>query len=116
MPIDADKLIKALQSAALAAAEKNPDTNGAAVAAVVIGSLAKFFAEKFNQLETRIGELENAPFVYDGPHEAGKTYRKGMFTTHAGSLWHCNYTTASRPGDGPAWTLAVKRGKDGKEQ
>ncbi|KQW37092.1 carbohydrate-binding family V/XII protein [Rhizobacter sp. Root404] len=59
-------------------------------------------------------ELETKPFAYDGPHEVGKTYAKGNFVTHDGSLWHCNYKTASRPGDGPAWTLAVKRGRDAR--
>lgn len=70
------------------------------------------FAKK---TESRISELERAPLVYEGPHEAGKVYDKGQFTTHNGSLWHCNYKTASRPGDGPAWTLAVKRGADGRD-
>lgn len=67
---------------------------------------------RVNALERRIEELERQPFAYDGPHEPGKTYRKGTFVTHGGSVWHCNYTTTSKPGDGPAWTLAVKRGKD----
>jgi len=31
-----------------------------------------------------------------------------------GSLFHCNYKTASSPGDGNAWTLAVKKGRDAK--
>ncbi|MFZ3081417.1 carbohydrate-binding family V/XII protein [Rhodoferax ferrireducens] len=67
------------------------------------------------KLSGRMAELEKAPLVYEGPHEAGKVYDKGQFTTHNGSLWHCNYKTASRPGDGPAWTLAVKRGADGRD-
>jgi len=70
---------------------------------------------EIRELKQRVAELEAQPFAYDGPFEGGKTYRKGTFTTHDGSLWHCNYKTASRPGDGPAWTLAVKRGRDGKD-
>ncbi|RCW65175.1 carbohydrate-binding family V/XII protein [Pseudorhodoferax soli] len=62
----------------------------------------------------RIELLEQVPFKYDGPHETDKVYERGMFVTSDGSLWHANYKTASRPGDGPAWTLAVKRGKDGR--
>lgn len=69
---------------------------------------------RIRALEDRVKELEAAPLQYDGPHETGKVYGKGMFVTHEGSLWHCNYKTASRPGDGPAWTLAVKRGKDAR--
>lgn len=37
--------------------------------------------------------------------------------TWAGSLWHCNTAgTKAKPGDGsPDWTLAVKKGRDGRE-
>ena len=46
-----------------------------------------------------------------GEHEQGDT------VTWAGSLWHCNKTgTKAKPGDGSAdWTLAVKKGRDGRE-
>jgi hypothetical protein len=70
---------------------------------------------KIEALEARIAELEREPFRYDGPHETGKAYSRRTFVTHAGSLWHANQTTASRPGDGPAWTLAAKRGRDGRD-
>lgn len=63
-------------------------------------------------VEKRLEELERAPLIYDGPYESGKEYRKGTFVTLSGSLWHCNYTTDARPGDGPAWTMAVKKGRD----
>lgn len=46
-----------------------------------------------------------------GDHEQGDT------VTWAGSLWHCNKTgTEAKPGDGSSdWTLAVKKGRDGRE-
>ena len=75
-------------------------------------AVMKMQRARSNAIEARIAELEKTPFAYDGPHESGKAYRKGTFVTHGGGLWHCNYTTASRPGDGPAWTLAVKHGRD----
>lgn len=78
-------------------------------------AVAKKADVRIKELHVRIAELEKAPLVYEGPHEVGKVYDKGQFTTHNGSLWHCNYKTASRPGDGPAWTLAVKAGRDGKD-
>ena len=89
-------------------AESALDVGAAALKGVKILQL------RIVELQTRIEELERQPFAYDGPHEAGKTYRKGTFVTHGGGLWHCNHTTASNPGDGPAWTLAVKRGKDAR--
>lgn len=67
------------------------------------------------QLEKRVAELEAMPLQYDGPHESGKVYERGTFVTHDGSVWHANRRTDSRPGDGSAWTLAVKRGKDGRD-
>jgi len=53
--------------------------------------------------------------LYRGVYVVGKVYDTGDCVTWAGSLWHCNAETTTRPGDGsPAWTLAVKRGRDGK--
>lgn len=47
----------------------------------------------------------------------GDGYLAGDTVTWAGSLWHCNVTaTKAKPGDGSTdWTLAVKKGRDGKE-
>jgi integrin beta 3 len=45
-----------------------------------------------------------------------KTYERGDGVTWAGSEWHCNETTTTKPGEGSkAWTLKVKRGRDGKD-
>jgi hypothetical protein len=53
---------------------------------------------------------------YRGVHELGAAYDTGDTVTHGGSLWHCNVLTKERPGEGSrAWTLAVKRGRDGKD-
>lgn len=54
-----------------------------------------------------------AGMTYKGVWAPGD-YARGDVVTRDGSLWHCNADTATRPGDGgPAWTLAVKRGRDG---
>lgn len=54
--------------------------------------------------------------VYKGVFDASD-YEQGDTVTWAGSLWHCNKTaTTAKPGDGsPDWTLAVKKGRDGRE-
>lgn len=53
--------------------------------------------------------------LYRGVYVPGKLYERGDVVTWAGSLWHANAETTTRPGDGaPAWTLAVKRGRDAK--
>lgn len=64
-------------------------------------------------LEQRIAELERHPFRYVGTWEGGQ-YERGEFATHRGSLWHCNFETASRPGEDASWTLCVKKGRDAK--
>jgi hypothetical protein len=54
--------------------------------------------------------------IYRGVHQAGRIYEEGDVVTWAGSLWHCNEPTDTKPeADGGAWTLAAKRGRDGKD-
>jgi len=57
------------------------------------------------------------PFLrYVGVYQDGKTYDVGDVTTWAGSTWHCKTATATKPGEGSAaWTLIVKRGRDGSD-
>jgi hypothetical protein len=63
--------------------------------------------------------------AYRGVWKEGEEYTWGDFVTLGGSLWHCNYeplyaegptpTTKAKPGTSEDWTLAVKRGRDGKD-
>lgn len=55
--------------------------------------------------------------IYRGVFKSDDPYHQGDTVTWAGSLWHCNVTgTKALPGDGSAdWTLAVKKGRDGRE-
>jgi integrin beta 3 len=53
--------------------------------------------------------------LYRGVFVPGRMYDKGDCVTFGGSIWHANAETTTRPGDGsPAWTLAVKRGRDSR--
>lgn len=53
---------------------------------------------------------------FEGVYQDGKNYELGHLVTWAGSSWHCNEPTTSKPGDGSkAWTLMVKRGRDGRD-
>ncbi|MEM5403779.1 hypothetical protein [Paraburkholderia unamae] len=67
------------------------------------------------------GTVEPHPFtlpvaLYRGVYEQGRTYEPGDIVTWAGSMWHCNATTTDKPDAGSgAWTLAVKRGRDGRD-
>lgn len=54
--------------------------------------------------------------IYRGVHVDGAQHERGDTVTWGGSLYHCNEPTTDKPGAGsPAWTLAVKRGQDGKD-
>jgi hypothetical protein len=54
--------------------------------------------------------------LYRGTWVEGRTYERGDGVTWAGSEWHCHETTRQKPGDGSkAWTLKVKRGRDGRD-
>lgn len=53
---------------------------------------------------------------YAGVYAEGASYALGDLVTWAGTTWHCNAATTTRPGEGAAaWTLMVKRGRDGKD-
>ncbi|SAL03104.1 hypothetical protein AWB78_06508 [Caballeronia calidae] len=73
-------------------------------------------------IERASGAHESASFavpvmIYRGVYRGGETYRRGDVVTWAGSLWHCNATTDTKPdAGGDAWTLAAKRGRDGKDR
>jgi len=63
-----------------------------------------------------LGTLTFPVEIYRGVYVETKTYDRGDGVTWGGSEWHCNETTTTKPGDGSkAWTLKVKRGRDGKD-
>lgn len=69
--------------------------------------------QRGDRIETRA--ITVPAMIYRGVYAPGKAYGRGDCVTWGGSLWHCNVDTVTRPGDGdPAWTLAVKRGRDAK--
>lgn len=51
--------------------------------------------------------------AYKGVWKPGH-YSAGSFVTHGGSMFHADKATDFKPGEGGGWTLAVKRGVDGK--
>lgn len=73
---------------------------------------------KFIRGETIIERKIVLPvMVYCGVYEEGKEYQKGYCVTWGGSLYHCNNATSEKPGGGSKdWTLAVKRGADGRDR
>ncbi len=73
------------------------------------------------RLSTSNGETLQKDFslpamIYQQVFKEGQAYEPGDTVTWGGSLWHCNEPTTDKPGENTkAWTLAAKRGRDGKQ-
>jgi hypothetical protein len=52
---------------------------------------------------------------YVGVHAVGKSYAKGDLVTHGGQMWAALAATEAEPGQGDAWRLATRKGRDGKD-
>lgn len=81
-----------------------------------IEKTVKPIAERIVALENRVKELEDRPVMeYAGVWDQKKVYGSGKFVTDGGSLWHSRRANVGeRPGNGDAWTLAVKKGRDAR--
>ncbi len=55
------------------------------------------------------------PFRYVGQWSCGMESERGNSVSYGGSLWHCNEGTKEKPGTSDKFTLAVKRGRDGRD-
>lgn len=75
-------------------------------------SVCEELAERLVTMESR----SPAAKLYAGVWKQGQAAEAGRLYTHGGSVWHCDKDTTGAPGeDLQAWTLAVKRGRDGKD-
>ncbi|MGK0663653.1 hypothetical protein [Serratia marcescens] len=56
--------------------------------------------------------------IYRGVFKSESSYQPGDTVTWGGSLWHCDEMTVDKPGEigSKGWTLATKRGRDGKDK
>jgi hypothetical protein len=83
---------------------------------VVIGELKREAEARCAALEAQINRLQSAveQFRYVGQWEQ-KPYRAGNFVTFASGIWHANNDTRERPGVNGDWSVAVPKGRDGKD-
>jgi hypothetical protein len=76
---------------------------------------------RVKQLEARLAEVETRGIRYLGVWQSAQEYKRGDTVTYDGSMWICVWdTTRARPGaaddsQSRAWTLAVRRGRDGRD-
>lgn len=79
------------------------------------GDDGRTYILKFDQGDVRHEyELTFPVPVYCGVFKAGDSYVPGDLVTWGGCLWHCDKETTGKP-DAGDWTLAVKKGRDGKD-
>lgn len=95
---------------------KSASPGGAAVGVDLADRLAAgvraYVAKSVAPLSARLATIEAKGWPeYMGVHQVGRTYLRGQFVTHDGSLWHANRETVTRPPGGD-WTLAAKKGTD----
>lgn len=69
---------------------------------------------------TRGDRVKEFPFsvpvqIYRGVYKDGQAYQRGDAVTWGGSQWHCDKATSDKPGEGGAWTLSTKKGRDGRD-
>lgn len=69
------------------------------------------------------GAVESKAFsipamIYRGVFKAGEAYQAGDTVTWGGSMWHCDQDSTDKPGENGSkgWTLATKRGRDGRDK
>ena len=68
------------------------------------------------KLEARVAEIELRGVAYKGVWQPALQYKLGDLVTYDGSIFHANTYTRCKPGNGSTtWSLAVKRGADGKD-
>lgn len=76
-------------------------------------AMVRALAERVDDLERRLAE---GRVDYRGVWSAGQEYRRGNLVTLHGNIFHCNRQTDGKPGeDHDGWTLAVRKGRDGKD-
>lgn len=64
--------------------------------------------------EERVASFKWPTMIYRQVFRQGEEYEPGDVVTWGGNLWHCNEKTSEKPDQGP-WTLAAKKGRDGKD-
>jgi hypothetical protein len=64
--------------------------------------------------ETHSYELVFPVPVYRDVYKEDTEYERGDMVTWGGAVWHCDAPTKDKPGT-ENWTLAVKKGRDGKD-
>ena len=82
----------------------------------VMMEYVKALRARLDEQGKKITQLETTRMKYCGVWKHGTAYCEGDFVTLRGCVWACVApTNSATPGKSPAWRLAVKAGRDGKD-
>ena len=75
-----------------------------------------YVQRQVDPLRAELAELrkELVSREYRGTWRSDTPYARHNSVTHGGSLWIARADTKQKPGDGDAWQLAVKHGRDAR--
>jgi len=116
---DLVKIAKGVRNADSAVRYSNADHFFSRMSVVSLRSICSALSQEIRSLKSRLTEMEqrSRAFTYRGVWKEAETYDLGDFCTKDGGLWHCNTRTQGyKPGETDAWTLAVQRGRDGRDR
>ncbi|MBL8576140.1 MAG: hypothetical protein JNK47_02855 [Mesorhizobium sp.] len=85
----------------------------------LIAEIAVTMKQRMDGFQARLSDIEQAKHLpYRGVWKHGEEYVPGNFVTDGGNMYHANAKSSGvRPTDDHiAWTLCVKRGRDGKDK
>lgn len=71
-------------------------------------TLVDMLTKAINRNTDRVKGIQTKGVEYRGVFQSAQEYGRGDLVTFAGSMWHANCATRTKPGDGRDWTLAVK--------
>jgi hypothetical protein len=80
---------------------------------IMVNVLVKSLEPILKRIKTLEAQLEQRK--YFGIWDSGE-YKRHNMVTHAGSLWIALSDTTGKPGETDDWQLAVKRGRDGRDE
>ena len=76
----------------------------------------RVFVRRYRCVDGRVKEFrhQTAWLIYRDVYRPGQVYVRGDVVTWGNQSWVCRETTSTKPGEGSAWRLMVRKGGDGK--
>jgi hypothetical protein len=76
-----------------------------------VGAVGDAIGRHLAEQKKRLDDLEKRQLRFYGVHESSRSYRTNSLVVRRGGLWVALVDTATTPGTGADWQLAVKSGE-----